>query len=171
MTTNQGALDALGSGRPARHVTAAHHASRPAHATARTTTKSTAHTAHKTAARPAAASHVPAATIPAGPPPPPVFRAPVINVPLHPPPPPPPVPVVQNAVGTATPIDNGTRITFGNGSADLNPATMQALQAFADRLKADPQSRADLGAYGAGTADDPSTPRRMALSRGLAARA
>lgn len=169
VTTNQGALDALGSGHPARHTTGAQHASKPAHATAHTT-KPGARSARKTVAKPPAA-HSPAATIPAGPPPPPVFRAPVINVPLHPPPPPPPVPTVQNAIGTAVAIDNGTRITFGGGSADLNPVTMQAVQAFAARLKADPESRADLDAYGAGTADDPSTPRRMALSRGLAARA
>lgn len=170
VTTNQGALDALGSGHPAQHATASHHASRPTHAASHATAKPSAHTSHKTAAKPPGA-HSPAATIPAGPPPPPVFKAPVINVPLHPPPPPPPVPVVQDAAGAATAIDNGTRITFGGGSADLNPATMQALQTFATRLKADPQSRADLDAYGAGTADDPSTPRRLALSRGLASRA
>lgn len=169
VTTNQGALDALSSGQPAKHA-AARHASKPSQLKARATPKATPHATRKTNARPVA-GHPPAATIPAGPPPPPVFKAPVINVPLHPPPPPPPVPVVQNAIGTATAIDNGTRITFGDGSADLNPGTIQAVQAFAGRLKADPESRADLDAYGAGTADDPSTPRRMALSRGLAARA
>ncbi|WP_419729784.1 OmpA family protein [Lichenicola sp.] len=175
VTTNRSALDALGSGKPAAHATATHHPARPAHtsghghASAHNAATAGKGSAHKPAAK--SGRPPPAATIPAAPPPPPVFRAPVINVPLHPPPPPPPVPVVQGAGGTATPIDGGTRITFGAASADLNPTTMQALQNFAAQLKADPLARADLEAYGLGTPEDPSTPRRMALSRGLAARA
>jgi outer membrane protein OmpA-like peptidoglycan-associated protein len=167
VTTSQRALDALGSGRhaPAPHAAPHHHApAHAAHAPSRVVAKGPA-------ARPARAPGGHAPTIPAAPPPPPVFRAPVINVPLHPPPPPPPVPVVQTATGTATSIPDGTRISFGAGSADLNPATMQALHDFSDRLKADPQARADIDAISSGTPDDPSTPRRNALSRGLAARA
>ena len=178
VTTNQGALDALGSSRPAAHTGTAHHAAKPAHPAAHpghtsdhNAAKSGSRATHKAATRSTSGRPPPAATIPPAPPPPPVFRAPVINVPLHPPPPPPPVPVVQDAAGVATPIDGGTRITFGPGSSDLNPATMQALQGFATQLKADPLARADLEAYGLGTPEDPSTPRRMALSRGLAARA
>ena len=100
-----------------------------------------------------------------------MFTAPVINVPLHPPAPPPPVPVVQTATGSATPIDDGVRIGFGDASADLNPRTMQALHDFAATVKANPDARAILDAAAAGSPDDPSTPRRLALSRGLAARA
>ncbi len=95
----------------------------------------------------------------------------MINVPLHPEPPPPPVPVVATAAGAVSAIQGGSRITFGSGSADLNPTTMQALKDFTAHMKADPEARAQVDAYGSGTSDDPSTPRRMSLSRGLAARA
>jgi outer membrane protein OmpA-like peptidoglycan-associated protein len=166
VTTNRGALDSLGTQAPGAHSGSHHHAASAAHPARHSSPPP------RTPARPAhAAVHAPAATIPAAPPPPPVFRAPVINVPLHPPPPPPPVPVVQTAQGSVAAIDGGTRISFGAGSADLNPAMMQALHAFADRLKGAPQSRADVNAMSSGTADDPSTPRRIALERGLAARA
>ena len=111
------------------------------------------------------------ATIPPAPPPPPVFRAPVINVPLHPPPPPPPVPVVPTAAGQAATLPGGTRISFGPGSADLNPVTMQALHDVAAELRARPTSRVNLDAFGSASADDPSTPRRLAFERGIAARA
>ena len=177
VTTNQSALDALGSGKPAAHGSVAHHPARSTHAgthghaIAHNAATSGSRTTHKASAKSNSGRPALPATIPLAPPPPPEFKAPIINVPLHPPPPPPPVPVVQNAGGTATPIDGGTRLTFGAGSADLNPTTMQALQSFAAQLKADPLARADLEAYGQGTPEDPSTPRRMALSRGLAARA
>ena len=161
---NQRALDQLGP-TPSVHRSPArgHHARR-----------ATAHHAaapHDTASTPKPTPVATPPAIPAAPPPPPVFKAPLINVPLHPEPPPPPVPVVASAVGTVSGIDGGSRITFGDGSADLNPAGMQALQAFASQLKADPQARAEIDAYGHGTTDDPSTPRRISLSRGLAARA
>ncbi len=163
---NQRALDQLGPTPPAhRNPARGHHAHRTTH-----------HDAAAQPSRDAGSSPKPTAvatppTIPAAPPPPPVFKAPLINVPLHPEPPPPPVPVVASAVGAVSGIDGGSRITFGDGSADLNPAGMQALQAFTSRLKADPQARAEIDAYGRGTSDDPSTPRRISLSRGLAARA
>ncbi|WP_428390826.1 OmpA family protein [Lichenicoccus sp.] len=151
---NQGALDSLGPV-PPHHAVHQHH-----------------HYAVHQASRPQAAPPVAIPPIPAAPPPPPVIKAPIINVPLHPLPPPPPVPVVAHAVGDASAIaQHGTRITFGRDSADLNAATMQALRDFADRLKVDPGARALIDAYSHGTADDPSTPRRMALARGLAARA
>ena len=162
---DQRALDSLGSGKPAAPSHAAHHRARhPAHS---------ADSGNTAAARP---STMPAGVampppVPAAPPPPPVIKAPVINVPLHPEPPPPPVPVVAGAHGAVDRIRGGTRITFGDGSADLNAATMQALRDFAAGLKADPTARAQIDAYGNGTPDDPSTPRRLALSRGLAARA
>ena len=156
------ALDALGPGPDApkagSHRAAAHRAARHPRASV-----------PATPAKPAAAA--PSPTIPPAPPPPPVIKAPVIDVPLHPEPPPPPVPVVATAAGAPSTIEGGARLTFGDGSADLNQSNMQALQAFTRQLKADPDARAQIDAYGSGTADDPSTPRRMSLARGLAARA
>jgi outer membrane protein OmpA-like peptidoglycan-associated protein len=155
---NQRALDALG---PSQATHAHGHARRAARRDAH------ARATHD----PAPAAVPPSPTIPAAPPQPPVIKTPVVSVPLHPETTPPPVPVVASAVGVASGIEGGSRITFGDGSADLNPTGMQALQAVAAQLRADPQARAQIDAYASGTADDPSTPRRLSLSRGLAARA
>lgn len=168
---SQQALDSLQPAPAAHHPAHGRHAARHGHAHAATGARKAA----GAAARPPAASG-PAAVgapppIPAAPPPPPVIAAPVVAVPLHPEPPPPPVPVVAQAAGNASRLAQGTRITFGKGSADLNAATMQALRDFAASLRADPAARADLDAFAAGGPDDPSTPRRLSLSRGLAARA
>jgi outer membrane protein OmpA-like peptidoglycan-associated protein len=108
------------------------------------------------------------AAVPAAAPPPPVLPPP-LTVPTRPPPAPPPVPVVASASGTATPMANGLRITFGRDSASLNPVTAAALTDLCHRAPAD----ADfvVATYAPGSADDPSSPRRLALERGLAVRA
>lgn len=103
----------------------------------------------------------PAAALPPVPPPP---------VPAKPPAPPPPVPVVPGAAGQVTQIPNGIRITFGEGSADLNPATSAALQALGQAIRDKPAADLNIYAYATGVPDDPSTPRRLSLSRALAAR-
>ncbi len=105
--------------------------------------------------------------VPPIPPPPPVLA------PLSPPPPahpvdlPPLPPVVPDAVGTASEIPNGVRITFAPGSASLNPTTSEALHHLGRTL---PDAIFTLNAYSQGQADDPSTPRRLSLDRALAAR-
>jgi outer membrane protein OmpA-like peptidoglycan-associated protein len=162
---DQRALDSLGPARSAHH-SAAHSHHSPHHP--RAASSNAAPPPAKTAA---AATTAPLPTIPAAPPAPAVIKAPVINVPLHPEPPPPPVPVVAGAAGNSSTIDGGARITFGEGSADFNAGTMQALQVFATQLKANPAARAEIDAYSSGAVDDPSTPRRTSLQRGLAARA
>ena len=164
---NQSALDALGPSRPAHHPRS-HHPRRTHRRHASAAAATGAPPATPSAATPV---NAPLPAIPAGPPPPPVIAAPVVNVPLHPLPPPPPVPIVAKATGAASPLARGARITFGPDSADLNPATMQALQDFAATMKSDPAARAQVDAYCNGTPDDPSTPRRISLERGLAARA
>lgn len=111
-------------------------------------------------------------------PPPPPALPPVIPVPMRPPLPPTPAPVVADAVGSAqtlAPDDipgeqdvGGLRITFGPGSADLNPATDTAVRGLAHGTP--PGSRFSVAAYAAGIPEDPSTPRRTSLSRALAVR-
>ncbi len=103
-------------------------------------------------------------------PPPAVALAPLVEAPPHPLPPP-PVPIVADAAGDATKIMGGIRITFGAGKADLNPTTAAAVSAVAQVVKADPNIDLNVYAYAAGPPDDPSTPRRLSLSRALAARA
>jgi outer membrane protein OmpA-like peptidoglycan-associated protein len=81
------------------------------------------------------------------------------------------VPLRADAPGQATPLPDGTRITFGPGSSTLNPATFSAILAIAAQAKANPAMILGVTAWAPGTADDPSTPRRLSLDRALAARA
>lgn len=94
---------------------------------------------------------------------------PPIVVPTRPAPPIGPLHVDASAAGTATPIPDGLRLTFGPGATDLNPASEAALRAFA---KAAPAGTAifDVAAHATGSRDDPSTPRRLSLSRALTVR-
>jgi outer membrane protein OmpA-like peptidoglycan-associated protein len=165
VTTNDQALDSLKPqpapaakpDEPERKETTHHHTRRPSHAT---------HTTEP-AAKPA--QKLP--RVPPGPPPNPVIAPPPLVLPNHPPPPPPPVPLRANAPGQVTPLPNGTRITFGPGSSTLNPATFGAILAIAAQAKANPAMIVGVTAWAPGTADDPSTPRRLSLDRALAARA
>ncbi len=184
VSVNQGALDQLHPAAPA-----ARPAAPPATATAtppgtarprpaaRPAPRSTPHPTTPAAARPGtpvkpprfgpshpvtiAPAAPPAAVLQPPPPPPPVPAQPA----------PPPVPVVTNAVGEVSPLPNGVRVTFGGGKADLNAATLQAIQALARTLRDKPGADITLYAYAAGVPDDPSTPRRLSLSRALAVRA
>ena len=68
-------------------------------------------------------------------------------------------------------IPGGIRLTFGPGVADLNQANDEALLDIRPaRAKADPATTVSVNAWAPGTNDDPSTPRRLALDRALAAR-
>ncbi len=132
----------------------------------------------KPGTRPVASAPAPSAPAPAAPasvavapaPPPAVALAPLVQAPPRPAPPPPTIPVLADAAGDATKILGGTRITFGAGKSDLNPTTEAAVRAIALLAKADPAMDVNVYAYAAGPPDDPSTPRRLSLSRALAAR-
>ena len=119
--------------------------------------------------QPGAATKPGAVAMPAAPPPAPVLPPPIV-VPTRPIPPPPPVPVVADAPGAAIPRKDGERITFGAGRADLNPATDAAIRALAHAAPPFAATTFTITAYAAGNADDPSTPRRLSLSRALAVR-
>jgi outer membrane protein OmpA-like peptidoglycan-associated protein len=119
----------------------------------------------------AVGKRLPAVAMPAAPPANPVIAPPPFVMPAHPPPPKPPVPVLATAVGVASAIKGGTRITFGPGSSDLNPATVASIRAEAARAASDPAMIVAITAWAPGTADDPSTPRRLSLDRALAVRA
>jgi outer membrane protein OmpA-like peptidoglycan-associated protein len=115
----------------------------------------------------------PATVLPKVPITPPAILAlpPPVVVPLAHPPPAPLIPEAADAPGTAVPIKGGTRVTFGPGRADFNPATLAALRAFARDHLGQTGTGINIYAYAAGSADDPSTPRRLSLERALAARA
>ena len=124
-----------------------------------------------TAAPARPATPPPAATIPLAPPPPPVLTPPVIPVELHPFPMPPDPAPVKDAVGEARPIVGGLRITFAPDSDHLNQDTKNAVLAFAKMLREQPDIRGLVDITASGVPNDPSRPRRMSLSRGLAIRA
>ena len=124
---------------------------------------------HKRAAP--AAPRLKAPAMPTAAPAHPVIQPPLFVMPTHAPPPPPPVSVLANAPGVATLIPGGTRITFGPGVSDLNPATLAAVKAVAAQAIANPSIVIDVTAWAPGTADDPSAARRLSLDRALAARA
>ena len=120
---------------------------------------------------------------------PPGFKAPLPALPSGPPPnvelapvPPPvaasgkpaakdaPPAVLPGATGTGTAIPSGLRITFGNGQGELSPASEQALKKLVSRVPASETVSYNVLAYAPGTPEDPSTPRRLSLSRALAVR-
>lgn len=159
VTTNDGALDSLAP----QHAPTA----RP-QSPHRATSKPAAPKTESKAAPPA-----PAKTVkPAIPVSPPAILAlpPAVAVPLAHPPPPPVIPLADDAPGTVTPLPTGLRITFGADRADISPATAAALTDFATAQL--PQTASiNIFAYATGSAEDPSTPRRLSLQRALTARA
>ncbi len=160
----------------AAHPNAASHPAAHAPATATVaapTPPAVAHPAAVTAPAPPAPPQVRLASpssqvrVPLGPPAAPVVPPPLI-VPTRPPAPPPPAPVAADAPGAAAKIQDGLRITFGDGRADLNPGTESALHALAQ--SAPTGTSFTVVAFAPGAPEDPSTPRRLSLSRALTAR-
>ena len=111
----------------------------------------------------------PQVRVPLAPPPAPVLP-PALVVPTRPPAPPAPAPVAADAPGTATAIQDGLRVTFGEGRADLNPGTESALRSLAHHATLGDTSFT-VAAFAPGVPEDPSTPRRLSLSRALTVRA
>ena len=112
----------------------------------------------------------PAPVLPSGPPPQ------VRLSPVEPPiptvkqtPSPPPV-VAADAPGTVARTSDGLRLTFGEGRVELNPDTEAAIKDFARKAPKTDTASINVLAFAAGSPDDPSTARRLSLSRGLAVR-
>lgn len=133
--------------------------------------KKTTTTEAKTKPQPAAAKPVVIPTIPPAPPPVPVFKDADLVVPLHPPAPPPMPKVVKEAKGEVRATKLHTLLIFDANGTDLNESMMKAIMDYANMLKQHPNATVYLNAYSHGNADDLSTPRRVALNRGLAIRA
>ena len=186
VTVDLQALDALpGAG----HAAKPHPPPRPAHRRIAVTRKparpppqpateqpSNAPPAATTAtAAPAASPPPPApppATLPTAPP------ATVALAPIPPPPPPtvepvappPPPPVSDTAASAATSTGAGLRVTFGAGETDLSPASAAAIKGLVQSAPTGDTTSFEVVAYAAGTPEDPSTARRLSLSRALAVR-
>ncbi|GBQ61055.1 OmpA family protein [Komagataeibacter swingsii] len=185
VTTSRNALDALGAPRrPAMLPDGGSMSASPTGTTTSTEGGSTpaasstgghatgdipgSHAPATAIASPAAIAALP--PVAAQPPANPVLRPPELHVPLHPFPMPPEVKADPQARGRAEKIAGGTRLHFTPQSAEMNPRMISALQTFATVMQKLPDQHISIAAYGEGRADDPSTPRRVALSRGLAAR-
>jgi outer membrane protein OmpA-like peptidoglycan-associated protein len=189
VTVNLQALDGLGGGKPAAKKPPPHHAEASrTHKRIASTKKSGKPPAQQAAEQPAtpppAAAAAPAtqgatqapptpppATLPTAPP------ATVALAPVPPPPsapepvaPPPPPPVSDTAASAATTTGTGLRVTFGAGQSDLSPASAAAIKSVVQSAASGDGTTFNLLAYAAGAPDDPSTARRLSLSRALAVR-
>jgi outer membrane protein OmpA-like peptidoglycan-associated protein len=199
VTVDLHALDALPGGKPATESSPQHQpppkraskrltAARqrkplPAQATAAARAPQSATPAATTAATPAAAPPAttvpntaaptpapPAATLPTAPP------ATVALAPIVPPPEPaqaapaPAPPISDSATSAATATGHGLRVTFGTDEADLSPSSASAIHDFVQSAPSGDSASYNVVAYAAGTPEDPSTARRLSLSRALAVR-
>jgi outer membrane protein OmpA-like peptidoglycan-associated protein len=185
VTIDLHALDALPGARPAKPEAVPHAAKRkpaptqvttakphkaPAAETATAVTPPLPPAAQPAAPPPAAAATPPPATVPAAPP------GAVALAPIAPPPPssepapPPPPPISESSSSAAVPSNAGLRVTFGAGQADLSPASAAAIQQMVKSAPSGDATSFNVVAYAAGTPDDPSTARRLSLSRALAVR-
>jgi outer membrane protein OmpA-like peptidoglycan-associated protein len=112
----------------------------------------------------------PAATLPDAAPPT------IALAPVAPPPPapqaapPPPPPISDTAASAATSTGAGLRVTFGAGESDLSPASAAAIHALVKSAPSGESTSFNVVAYATGTPEDPSTARRLSLSRALAVR-
>ena len=111
----------------------------------------------------------PAATLPATPPPT-VALAPVAPPAPEPTESHPAPPVSASAATNASTTRNGLRLTFGSGQTELSPASIAAIDGIAQGVQSHDSSSVNVVAYAAPTPDDPSTARRLSLSRALAVR-
>ena len=68
------------------------------------------------------------------------------------------------------PLPPPVRLVFEDGKTDLTPADEAAIQDLARAIPAPAADSVNVLAYAAGKPDDPSTARRLSLSRGLAVR-
>ncbi|MCE2575979.1 hypothetical protein [Komagataeibacter sp. FNDCR2] len=166
VTTSQSALDALGA--PPHPVATPHAGASATPAGGAGADVPDSHAPASAIASPAALASLP--PIATQPPDNPVLRPPELHVPSHPLPLPPEVRADPQARGRAERIPGGTRLHFTVQSAAMNSRMISALQTFATIMLRLPDQHVTIAAYGEGRPDDPSTPRRVALSRGLAAR-
>jgi outer membrane protein OmpA-like peptidoglycan-associated protein len=96
--------------------------------------------------------------------------APIPALPTERPEAPPPSTTVAAPAPSAEPLPPPVRLVFANGATDLTPADEAAVRDLAHAIPAPDASSVNVVAYAAGKPDDPSTARRVSLSRGMAVR-
>jgi outer membrane protein OmpA-like peptidoglycan-associated protein len=96
--------------------------------------------------------------------------------PITPPAPPPgsqppaPPPVSDKATTAAAPTSTGLRLTFAPGESDLSPESSASIKQLTAAAPTGDATTFNVLAYAPGKADDPSTARRISLSRAMAVR-
>lgn len=85
-------------------------------------------------------------------------------------PPPPPPPVSETAATKAAPTTAGLRLTFAPGASDLSPDSTDSIKQLTAAAPPGDGTTFNVQAYAPGTADDPSTARRISLARAMAVR-
>ncbi|HVY15576.1 MAG TPA: OmpA family protein, partial [Rhodopila sp.] len=83
---------------------------------------------------------------------------------------PPPPPVSADAKTAVAPTPAGLRLTFAPGQADLSPESAASIKQFAAAAPAGGGATFNVQAYAPGSKDDPSSARRLSLSRAMAVR-
>ncbi|MBV9785657.1 MAG: hypothetical protein JO264_17765 [Acidisphaera sp.] len=167
VTVNPHALDQLGG--PPVEQPAPEPQEAPAHGRRPPPRHPVAHAPAHPPARPVAHA-APPPVVPQAAPAVPVLLPAVPQAPPHPTTPPPLPTVTADAPGDVAKITSGIRVTFGAERADLNPTTEGALRVLAHTATENPSVVFNVLAYAPGKPDDASTPRRLSLSRALAAR-
>ena len=114
----------------------------------------------------------PAAVIGVAPPPAPVIPPPLAaDAPMAPEPVPPISATAKTTVDTLPPKDgDGVRLDFATGESDLTPGTADAVKALVAAAPKADTTTFNVMAYAAGVPEDPSTARRLSLSRALSVR-
>ena len=95
---------------------------------------------------------------------------PIPALPTAQPAPPPPVATAPPAPAPVQPFPPPIRVLFDDGKTDLSAGEEARIRALARAIPAATASSVNVIAYAAGKADDPSSARRLSLSRGLAVR-
>lgn len=83
---------------------------------------------------------------------------------------PPPPPVPDKAVIAAAPRLAALRLVFAPGQSDLNPESATSIKQLTASTPTSDATTFNVLAYAPGKADDPSTARRVSLSRAMAVR-
>jgi outer membrane protein OmpA-like peptidoglycan-associated protein len=78
--------------------------------------------------------------------------------------------VSDKAATSAAAITAGLRLTFAPGQSDLSPESAESIKQLANAAAPGDATTFNVSAYAPGKPDDPSTARRMSLSRAMAVR-
>ena len=85
--------------------------------------------------------------------------------------PPPPPPVSDKAATTVEATTVGLRLIFAAEQSDLNPDSIKSIKELAAKAPPGDDTTFNVKAYSPGRPDDPSTARRISLSRAMSVRA